>query len=122
MKYGPVTPGCTKLPYHIEGYLFNSNFISRVLSIDKQTAGICFLVTVDNGTKIVNVEGVYRADTITAPSASDSATNISPHVQDAIKGATVAVVLLGVTLLGFGFFLYVYVNKKPKSGKFGQNT
>ena len=134
VKYGPVTPGCKKLEHHMEGYLFNSNFISLEISIDmKQSDEICFLVMVNNGTKTVNVKGIYRAGEngfyfiliiyvglfdLTASSDSKDIVTIPPHAHVPLTILRVAVAAIGLILLCFGVILYyLSLNKRTKSGE-----
>ena len=64
VKYGIRTPagnGCKDLPLHVEGHLSNSNLISLELNLNlKEIVEVCFAVTVNNGTKTMSVEGIYK--------------------------------------------------------------
>lgn len=62
VKYSKRTPaGCKDLPLHVEGHLSNSNLISLELNLNlKEILEVCFSVIVNNDTKTVNVEGIYK--------------------------------------------------------------
>ena len=62
IEYGPLTDGCTNLPFDMEGYFSNSNSVTLQLHLNMDdTDGICFAVKASSGSKTVIVEGIHKS-------------------------------------------------------------